>query len=191
MAKAAGKRYRPKPYRITFAEGHELEDLEVQARRLSVGELLELMSTAEMAQDLADGTVTAPTDEHKKAMDQMITDLAGVITWWNVDKPPGEDEIRAARAEAEAAGDQDRAAICDRALAGDADAIAEFDGIPVAPDEAGLRAQDFVMVMAIYTAYVERVMSVMPPLPSGSNDGPSPAELASIPTETQPPSPGS
>lgn len=156
QAGAKGKRYLPRPYRITFEEGHELEDLEVLARRMSVGDLLDLMQVADLARDVADGSAAEVTEAHRQAVEQMITRLADVIIWWNVDE------------------------------------AAEVDGkevaLPVAPDEAGVRAQDFVMVMAIFQAYYERVTSVMPPLPVGSSAGPSPAELASIPTETPPPS---
>lgn len=68
--------------------------------------------------------------------------------------------------------------------------VDDDEGEPVAPDEAGVRSQDFGLIMALFRAWQERAIAVAPPLPKGSPAGPDP-ELASIPTETLPESPGS
>ena len=68
--------------------------------------------------------------------------------------------------------------------------VDDEEGNPVEPDEAGVRSQDFSMVMALFGTWMSRYQ-VTPPLPGGSGDGRSPAELGSIPTETLPASQGS
>lgn len=138
------KRYKPKLIRITFEEGHKLEDLEVRMRPASVDDLLDLMKVADLAKDVADGSAVVLTDEHKQAVTAMVAKVADLVVWWNA------DDI--------------------------------VTGEPVAPDEAGMRAQDFSMVFAIFEAFFDQVAAVAPPLPHGSPNGSGPHPV--IPMET-------
>ena len=63
--------------------------------------------------------------------------------------------------------------------------------VPVVPDEAGLRSQDFLMVMALFNAWSQRFAVVAPPLPQGSNGGPDTGIEALMPMETVSASPPS
>lgn len=92
MGERTKKRYKPKPYRITFEEGHELEDLEVHARRMSVGDALELMELGDLAREVADRSAVMITEGHKKAVEAVIARMADVITWWNVDEVTESDD---------------------------------------------------------------------------------------------------
>lgn len=56
---------------------------------------------------------------------------------------------------------------------------------PVPPDEAGVRRQDFALVVALFEAWQDRIALVPPPLPGGSGPGPDQAE-GSIPMESLP-----
>lgn len=49
--------------------------------------------------------------------------------------------------------------------------VVDGQGEPVAPDYAGLMAQDPLMVMALFDAYTDKVLAVPPPLPGPSDDG--------------------
>jgi hypothetical protein len=153
MSETNRKRYKPRLYVIEFGGDHpDFADLEAKVKGASVDTLLELMAVADLAQDVAETAAVTITEAHKKAVEVMIRELAGLITWWNVD-----DE----------------------------------HGRPVAPDEAGLRSQDFAMVMAIFERWSARFAAVAPPLRDGSAPGPSAEELAEIPMGSLPASPPS
>ena len=54
--------------------------------------------------------------------------------------------------------------------------VDDDDDKPVTPDLDGLRSQDPVMIMAVFTAWFQRVTLVAPPLPQGSESGPAARE---------------
>lgn len=87
---AKGKRYKPKLIRIAFEAGHQLEDLEAVMRPASIDDVMELMSVAELAEEMADGSAAAAglvTDAHRKAVSLMVGKVARLVTSWNVDDP--------------------------------------------------------------------------------------------------------
>lgn len=79
---AKGKRYKPKPYRITFDDDHPYAGLEVIMRRASVDTVLGMMADAGLPEDAPEAELA---EARAEAELRIVRHVADLVTWWNVD----------------------------------------------------------------------------------------------------------
>ena len=86
---AAGERFAPRIFRVTFGEPSRWHGLEARITDAPAGPLVNLLMAEPLAAEVAAGSPGAITAAHRVAVDLLIREFAPLVIEWNVNDPIG------------------------------------------------------------------------------------------------------